>query len=223
MCRPRIPQRDVERLAPAPVAAADRRRRRTRSCRRRQEVGAVRDRAGTSSPGCSRTRAARPRSPRRRSTATSATARTRSRPTASIWGRDNRGAMLRVIGGRATRRRGSRTASASRRRIRISTSPRRSISGLDGIARAARSRARRPTRRTKRQRRALPRDARRSAGGAARGRVPARRPGQRVRGLLLPHQGGRDRALQPRSERVGAAGVLRPVLAGRPGERGGPR
>ena len=47
-----------------------------------RQGGPLRRRASTTSPGCSPTRAARPRSPRRPSTATSVTARTRSRPTA---------------------------------------------------------------------------------------------------------------------------------------------
>ena len=85
MCRPRIPNvmssgwhlhQSLRRVADGANAFAARGRERDR-CRRP---------GGSSSPACSRTRAARPRSPRRRSTATSATGRTRSRPTGSSGG-----------------------------------------------------------------------------------------------------------------------------------------
>ena len=52
-----------------------------------------------SSPDSFPMRAPPPPSPRRRSTATSATAATRWRPDRAIWGRDNRGVMIRVLGG----------------------------------------------------------------------------------------------------------------------------
>ena len=82
------------------------------------------------SPGCSPTRAA----PARFSTPT-INGYKRYRPYSLapdrvIWGKENRGALLRVIGGAG--RPGdaaSRTASASPRPIPISISPRRSIAG----------------------------------------------------------------------------------------------
>jgi glutamine synthetase len=50
-------------------------------------------------------------------------------PQAVLWGRDNRGAMLRVVGGAATAPRASKTASASRRPTPTCTWPRRSTPG----------------------------------------------------------------------------------------------
>ena len=47
-------------------------------------------------------------------------------PDRAIWGCDNRGVMVRVLGGRGTRRRGWRTAPASPSPTRTSTWPRRS-------------------------------------------------------------------------------------------------
>ena len=127
-------ERDVERLASAPVAAAHRRRRerlhaRGRRARRCRRPG------GSSSPGCSRTRAARPRSPRRRSTATSATGRTRSPPTGSSGDATTAGAMLRVIGGQgdpATRIENRIGEPAANPYLYFAS---QIVSGLDGIAR----------------------------------------------------------------------------------------
>ena len=217
------PQRDVERLAPAPVACGGSPTARTRSLPAGRRARRCPRPGGTSSPGCSRTRAARPRSRRRRSTATSATARTRSRPTASIWGRDNRGAMLRVIGGPgdpATRIENRIGEPAANPYLYFASQ----IWSRARRHRAqARSRARRPTRPTKRRRRRCRRRSPRRSRRCASDAVPARRARQRVRRLLLPDQGRRDRALQPRSERVGAARVLRPVLAVSPRRTPGSR
>src|SRR5258706_96758 len=54
--------------------------------------------------------------------------------------------------------------------------------------------------------------ARRGARGAAQGQGAARGHRRNLRRLLLPHQASRARPLQPLSERLGAARVLRPVL-----------
>ena len=74
-------QRDVERLASAPVAARPGSTGANAFVPERRGA-AVAARHATISPACWRMRAARPRSPRRPSTATSATGNTRSRPTA---------------------------------------------------------------------------------------------------------------------------------------------
>ncbi len=66
-------------------------------------------------------------------------------PDRIVWGKENRGALLRVIGGPAARRRASRTASASRRRTRTSISPRRCTPAATAWRGASRCRPR-PTR-----------------------------------------------------------------------------
>ena len=73
-------------------------------------------------------------------------------PDRAIWGRDNRGVMIRVLGGAAMPPRGWKTASASRPPIPISTWPRRS-SRASTASTASSIPARRPTRPTRPRRR----------------------------------------------------------------------
>lgn len=121
-------------------------------------------------------------------------------PDRAIWARDNRGAMLRVLGGPGRTPRASRTAWASRRPTRTCTS------------RCSCSRAGRHPQQDRP--RPLGRCTVRNAGRATaaiarrRPRLPAPRrdaqhaDGQDLRRLPVPHQGSGDRPLQPRSQRV---------------------
>ena len=71
-------------------------------------------------------------------------------PDRVIWGKENRGAMLRVIGRPGDPARGSRTASASRRPIPTCISPRSSIRASTDCSASSRRRPR-PTRPTRRR------------------------------------------------------------------------
>ena len=128
-------------------------------------------------------------------------------PDRAIWGRDNRGVMIRVLGGAGDpAAHGWRTASASRRRIPISTWPRKS-SRASTASIASSIPARRPIRRT----RPRPRCCRRlSRGGVRAQRRPVlpRGAGQGIRRLLRPHQECRDRALPGRSVGLGAPRIF---------------
>ena len=144
---PEAAERDVERLAPAPVADA-RRARRVRPLRSDEQLSET---GQHYLAGLLGTRAARARSRRRPSTATSATGPYSLAPDRVIWGRDNRGAMLRVIGGPGD------TATRIENRvgepppIPTSTSPRRSTRASTAW-RASSLPPRRPTRLTRRSR-----------------------------------------------------------------------
>ena len=124
MCRPKVAERAVKRLAPAPIAARPAHRtpmlsrRTTRKCSRRMGrnflaglLAHARAAAAFTTPTINGYKRYRSYS---------------LAPDRVIWGRDNRGVMIRVLGSRRSRRRGSKTGSASRPPIRISTWPRRS-------------------------------------------------------------------------------------------------
>ena len=146
-------------------------------------------------------------------------------PDRAIWGRDNRGVMIRVLGGAGRSR---DAAGKPDRRARG-----QSLS-LHGLANSLRARRRRPQARSG----AVGRYAVRDQGGAvaeepARGGVRAAGrsvlpagAGRGVRRLLRPHQERRDRALSGRGVGLGAPrifrDVLRSALSRRPCERRDP-
>ncbi len=132
-------------------------------------------------------------------------------PDRAIWGRENRGAMVRVVGG------AGRSGNAAREPDRRASGEPLSLLRVADLRRPRRPGAEarsgtlggHPLRDRGRAAAAL---ARRGARGLARGRLPAGGSGRRIRGLLLPPQGGGARALQSRGHRVGAPRVLRDLL-----------
>ena len=132
-------------------------------------------------------------------------------PDRAIWGRDNRGVMIRVLGGA---RRCRDAAGKPHRRAR-----RQSLS-LHGLADSLRPRRRRPRARSRPvggyavrdQGGTAAEDAARSGVRAAGRSVLPRGAGRGVRRLLRPHQERRDRAVSGRSVGLGAAGIFRDVL-----------
>ncbi len=115
-------------------------------------------------------------------------------PERVIWGRDNRGVMLRVLGGPgdpATRIENRIGEPAANPYLYFAS---QIHSGLDGMRAQADPGALPSTPLTKRK----ADHAASHAGGSDRmpegEQGPARRAGRGVRGLLLPHQGSRDRA-----------------------------
>ena len=176
-------ERDVERLAPAPVAAraAHRRQclhvRRARNCCRRT--------GGTSSPACSRMRARRRPSPRRRSTATSATAAYCA------------GARPRDLGPRQSRRddprarRPRRSGDAARKPGRRAGGQSVSLHGLadrrpaSTACSASSIPARRRIRPTRRRRRCCRRPSRRRSRALRADAVPRRRASARISSTII--------------------------------------
>ena len=142
-------------------------------------------------------------------------------PIRAIWAQDNRGVMIRVLGAP-----GDRSTHLENRAGEPLANPYLYMAsqihaGLDGVARklAARSVSRRALR--ERRRRAAE-VARRGAGRAEGQRLLPPSFRRRVRELLSPHQGGRDRALRGRGrprrrqrgrgQRVGTPGIFRSRL-----------
>ena len=131
-------------------------------------------------------------------------------PDRVIWGKENRGALLRVVGGprdpdtRIENRIGEPAANPY---LYFAS---QIYCGLDGLdRRLALVRAADTPYEAKAD--LLPRTLE-EALLLPEGRQGAARRPRHVHRLLLPDQGSRDRALQPRGERLGAPGVLRPVL-----------
>ena len=133
-------------------------------------------------------------------------------PDRVIWGHDNRGVMVRVIGGPgdpATRLENRVGEPAANPYLYMAS---QIVAGLDGIARKLDPG---PSADTpyETEGAAAAEEPRRSARGAARG-SPASPTGfgQEFVDYYLHHQGGRDRALPVGGHRVGAEGIFRAVL-----------
>ena len=133
MCRPRLAERHVQRLAPAPVADRPEDRRQ----RLRADADAPLSPIGTPLPGRpARARARRHRVQHADAQRLQALPALLARPRPRRLGRTTTAAsMLRVLGGPGDPATASRTASASRPPTPTSTWPRRSSSGLDGLDR----------------------------------------------------------------------------------------
>ena len=205
MARPEGGERDVERLAPAPIAARPALQR--QRLHRRTTRSRCRGSGGISSPACSRMRARRPPSPRRPSTATSAIAATRWRPTARSGDATIAGVMIRVLGGPGDR--GDAAREPGRRAGRQSVS----LHGLADLHRSRRHGAHARSRPVGGHalRGAGAASAQEPRGGAARvaqRRLPRRRLRPQFHRLLPAHQGGRDRALSGPRSRSGSSGNI---------------
>ncbi len=127
-------ERDVERLASAPVVARPASRHQCVHGARRWPLLSPIGRR-TISRACSRMRAPPRRSPRRPSTATSAIAQYALAPDRVIWGHDNRGVMVRALGGAgdtATRLENRVGEPAANPYLYMAS---QIVTGLDGIAR----------------------------------------------------------------------------------------
>ena len=142
-------------------------------------------------------------------------------PDRAIWARDNRGVMIRVLGGPgdpATRLENRVGEPAANPYLYMAS---QIVTGLDGMKRmldpwpvggyALRGASA-----------AVAEDPRRGARRVANRRLPRRRLRQEFHRLLPAHQGGRDRALQRRGHGMGAAGIFRAVLGADP-KRGSER
>ena len=179
--------------------------------RRAAPASRCRRSASATSAACSRTRAPPRSSPRRRSPATSASSRISLAPDRIVWGEDNKGAMVRVIGGagRPGDAAGEPLRGAGREPV-----PVHRVAARLGAGRASTPRstpAGRPTSPTARRRIA--------SRAASWTRSPRCAPTARsptasgpIRRLLHPPQGGRDPALPGRGHGLGAARVLLAVL-----------
>ena len=132
-------------------------------------------------------------------------------PDRAIWGRDNRGVMIRVLGGPgdpATRLENRVGEPAANPYLYMAS---QIVTGLDGMERMLDPG---PSADTPYEAQAplLPKTPRGGARRVAHRRLPGRRLRQEFHRLLSAHQGGRDRALQRRGHGVGAAGIFRAVL-----------
>ena len=199
------------RLAPAPVARLARRAARTPSWPAKAASRLARS-AATISPGCSRMRG-------RPTVFTTPTINGYKRyrsyslaPDRAIWGRDNRGVMIRVLGGAgdpATRLENRIGEPAANPYLYMAS---QILSGLDGVDRKLDPGPSADTPYETKASAAAEEPAR--SGLRAEGRSVLPRGARRgVRRLLRPHQECRDRALPGRSLRLGAARIFRDVLS----------
>ena len=132
-------------------------------------------------------------------------------PDRAIWGRDNRGVMIRVLGGAgdpATRLENRIGEPAANPYLYMAS---QILSGLDGVDRKLDPG---PSADTPYETKAalLPKIVAGSGVRARRRSVLPRGDGRGVRGLLRPHQERRDRAIPGRSLGLGAPRIFRDVL-----------
>ena len=132
-------------------------------------------------------------------------------PDRAIWGRDNRGVMIRVLGGAgdaATRLENRIGEPAANPYLYMAS---QILSGLDGVDRKLDPG---PSADTPYETKAalLPKSLREAVFALDGRPVLPRGDGRAVRGLLRPHQERRDRALPGRGVRLGAPRIFRDVL-----------
>ena len=132
-------------------------------------------------------------------------------PDRAIWGRDNRGVMIRVLGGPgdpATRLENRVGEPAANPYLYMAS---QIVTGLDGMERMLDPG---PSADTPYEAQAplLPKTLEEALGALRDRRLPRRRLRQEFHRLLSAHQGGRDRALQCRGHGMGAARIFRAVL-----------
>ena len=132
-------------------------------------------------------------------------------PDRAIWGRDNRGVMIRVLGGAgdpATRLENRIGEPAANPYLYMAS---QILSGLDGVDRGLDPG---PSADTPYETKAelLPKTLREAVIGAGGRSVLPRGAGRGIRRLLRPHQERRDRAVSGRGVGLGAARIFRDVL-----------